>query len=95
MNWLELQLSSASADTKFLLIGHIFPGMYYYGDVELFWNQTFIESYLNILETYADKIIAFSGAHIHTGNIRAPMVALNDSSISSPILINPALSPIY
>ena len=69
--------------------------MNYYHEIEQFWNQTFIDSYVKLLSQYQDKIITFAGAHIHTGNIRAPNVGYGNSTVTSTILVNPALSPIY
>jgi len=91
LSWMETQFSS-SPSTKFVLFMHIFPGMIYATSLLEFWQEAFLESYLDILDTYQHQIIANLGSHIHSNEIRAPSSSTHPD-VQLTQLATSALSP--
>lgn len=96
LKWLEDQLAQAPAGHKFILMMHIFPGLFYLDKMESFWKSADLLTFSRILSEHSDKILLTTGAHIHFGDIRAPM--MHPFGIPDPksvFLICPSISPIF
>lgn len=52
------------------------------------------ERYLEIVSKYSENILFFAGAHIHSGDIRAPTTD-KYPNLEMPIIVNPSFSPKY
>jgi hypothetical protein len=74
---------------------HVFPGLFYgVKDIEVFWKESFLTAYNNIIAKYSNRIMLQMGAHVHFGEIRAPQMS-NDSDSKNIVLVCPSISPIY
>jgi len=71
LEWLENQLNEERS-TKFIIHMHIPPGLWYAGKDEQFWKNDSMDAFLDIITKYQNRIHLLVGAHIHSGEIRAP-----------------------
>lgn len=93
--WLNTQLSSAPAGSKFILMMHIFPGLFYLDKIEYFWTESSLTEFNNIIARNSDKILFITGAHIHFADIRAPVMGGGGADPKAIYLITPSVSPIF
>jgi hypothetical protein len=73
---------------------HMFPGLYYFEYIQDLWKTDFLDTYMQIIDTYQSQIIIILGAHIHCSDFRAPLSS-SYPNINVVEYINPAVSPIY
>jgi hypothetical protein len=92
--WLEQQFDMDNS-TRFFLHMHIPPGVFYVDGVglDVFWNQTVLNSFMEFLARRQDRIIAIIAAHVHTFEIRAPLSTVFPN-VSVPLLMSPSISPL-
>jgi len=97
--WLNKQLLSARAEgIRIYIMGHIPPTVGSYRHNQ-FWHDIYLDRYQEIIYDYNDIVVAQLYGHLHTDEFRV----LSKSSSSSsdrlsdlpPLLIAPALTPIY
>lgn len=94
LEWLEEQLSENS-DYKFIIHMHIPPGMWYYTKDQQFWKNESIDTFLEIVSKYQDRILILLGAHVHSGEIRAPLSFLHKDLTNLTIMMTPGVAPIF
>jgi hypothetical protein len=91
LDWLELQLSSAEPNRKFVIFLHIYPGQYQVGTEMYFWEEDSTHRFTKVMEMYSDKVAIILGAHTHYSDVRvnmplsteAPPLVLNDKELSN------------
>jgi hypothetical protein len=74
---------------------HIPPGMWYYARDEQFWKNESMDDFLELLTRYQDKIFIVLGAHVHSGEVRAPQSFLNKDLTNITIMMTPGVAPIF
>ena len=85
--WLESRLSAARANNcTVLLQSHIPPGVAAY-DGKALWSESYMASFFDLVDTFADVISAGLFGHVHHDEVRVHE--------SLPMLVAPAVSPIY
>jgi sphingomyelin phosphodiesterase acid-like 3 len=96
LKWIEAQLSHGNThDRKFILHMHIPPGMWYYQSEEVFWKNQSQNAFLNILSKYQNNLSFLLAAHIHSGEIRAPISTEVVDLKNLTIMMTPAVSPLF
>ena len=73
---------------------HIPPGQWYVNKDESFWNDLSLSKYLELFTQYQDKILIVLGAHVHSGEIRAP-ISSEFGDLNLTVMMTPGMSPIY
>ena len=73
---------------------HIFPGLFYFEGEEQFFRSTYTSQLLSILNQHQDRIQMLMGAHIHWGDIRAP-ISTEFPNLDVVIYASPSVSPIF
>lgn len=106
LSWLELQLSTANQQQQnVLLVLHIPPGVDAFLTTKmrfdiirdlwhpLFWQATYNERFLALLQHYSTTIAGVLPAHIH--NDAFQLIASKTLKTFIPVSFVPAISPIY
>lgn len=104
--WLEVQLAIAKQKKQNVLLAlHIPPGIDIYLDIKmrfdiiryfwhpLFWQTTYNEKFLFLLQRYSTNIVGILPAHIH--NDAFQLIANKDLKTFIPVSFVPSISPIY
>lgn len=73
---------------------HIFPGLFYFGGEEQFYRSNYTSAFLSILNQHQNQIVTLLGAHIHWGDVRAP-ISSEFPDLKVALLATPSLSPIF
>jgi len=89
--WLYTVLQDAPEGKMFILSMHIPPGIML---KEPFWNRSLEPIFLYTLSQFQSKIVLVLGAHIHSGEIKAPLSS-NFPDLALPIMLSPSTSPIF
>ena len=72
----------------------MFFGNNYYSNLEILWNKTYTDKFLEVVYPHQDRLILAVGAHIHHVQIMAPQFA-SVEGLEIVQVISPAISPIY
>lgn len=70
MKWLEEQFKTISNERQVIISFHIFPGQFFPGKDQTFWEENFVKSFKSILKQNKDKILIILGAHTHLLDFR-------------------------
>ena len=86
ISWLESELSEiGSKDAKAIIIGHIPP-------IKVFFHETCLKHYLNVIQTYSEVISYQSFGHIHMDDL---FILKNQGISIGFCLVSPALSTVF
>eukprot|EP00347_Sterkiella_histriomuscorum_P008268 403345729 len=97
LTWLQTQLSTAATsepNRKFIVQMHIFPGLFYFSGEEQFYRTNYTSALLAIINSHQNQIQFMLGAHIHWGDIRAP-ISHEFPDLKVVLLATPSISPIF
>ncbi|RLN77274.1 hypothetical protein BBJ28_00004745 [Nothophytophthora sp. Chile5] len=104
--WLNASLLELRSNSKFAyIVGHIPPIIDSYSGAPQ-WNETYIKTYKQIVDTYADVIKAQLFGHVHSIEFRLPIsgnqatqteqnAGDDDSSQLVPLFLVAAISPLF
>ena len=98
LDWLQFQLNSAEEGQTFILVMHIFPGLFYMDQkTDEFWYRDPLVQFNQILANNSEKVLFVIGAHIHFADVRAPMMDPGNNYIDpkTVFLISPSISPVF
>ena len=54
-----------------------------------------MDSFLEVVERFQDRVIILLGAHVHSGEIRAPLSFLNKDLTNLTVMMTPGVAPIF
>ena len=90
--WLRKQMAESDEDHKFIIVEHIYEtASYWFGAWDNWKEDKDWNEYVDILQTYRDKVVFEATGHDHLMSIRYSRVAESDSS--SPTALNKVLFP--
>jgi hypothetical protein len=52
-------------DQSWMTFAHVYPGNNYFTDLEVLWNITYTNKFLETIKPHQDRLIVAVGAHIH------------------------------
>jgi len=74
---------------------HIPPGMWFFSRDEQFWKNDSMDAFFEVITKYQDRIHIMLGAHVHSGEIRAPLSFLNKELTNLTLMMTPGVAPIF
>jgi hypothetical protein len=54
-----------------------------------------MDAFLEVIERFQDRVVIMLGAHVHSGEIRAPLSFLNKGLTNLTVMMTPGVAPIF